>query len=49
VSIVLQCAQVIAILQWVAALGQGSSSLPHIIATAPLSLVDLWQITDFSS
>ncbi len=37
------------ILQRVATLGHGSSSLPHIIASAPLSLADLQQTTTFSS
>jgi presenilin-like A22 family membrane protease len=49
VSIALQHAQAIAILQWVVALGQVSSSLPHIIASAPTSLVNLWQTTALSS
>lgn len=48
-SIALQHAQAIAILQQAAALGQGSSSLPHIIASAPLSLSDLWQMAALSS
>jgi hypothetical protein len=39
--ITLQHAQAIMILQWAIALGQGSSSLPHIIASAPPSLADL--------
>jgi hypothetical protein len=40
-SIALKCAQAIAIFQWVVALGGGSSFLPHIIVSAPLSLGDL--------
>jgi hypothetical protein len=47
VSIALQCAQAITILQWVATLGQGFSSCPHIIVSAFLSLIDLWQMTTF--
>jgi hypothetical protein len=42
VSITLQCAQTIASFQQAPALGQGSSSLPHIIVIALLSLTDLW-------
>jgi len=42
VSIALQCAQAMVILQWTVALGQGSSSLPHIIVNAPSSLANLW-------
>jgi hypothetical protein len=37
------------VLQQVIALGQGSSSLPHIIASAPLSVINLWQMIAFSS
>jgi hypothetical protein len=40
--------QAISILQHVAALGQGASSLPHIINSAPPSLVDMWQMTTLS-
>ncbi len=40
-SIALQHAQTITIFQWVVAFGWGSSSLPHIIANALLSLVNL--------
>jgi hypothetical protein len=47
VSIALQHAQAIAILQWVATFSESSSSLPHIPANAPPSLVDLWQRTFF--
>ncbi len=39
--IALQRAQVIFFLQWAIAFGWGSSFLPHIIASAPLSLADL--------
>jgi hypothetical protein len=42
VCIALQHAQAITILQWVVALGRGSSSFPHIIIHAPLLLADLW-------
>ncbi len=49
VSIALQRAQAITILKRVATLGRSSSFLPHIIANAPLSLVDLWQATTFLS
>jgi hypothetical protein len=49
VSIALQHVQAVTIIQWAAALGWGSSSLPHIIVNAPSSLVDLWQTITFSS
>ncbi len=49
VSITLQHVQAIAIFQQVATLGWGSSSLPHIKASALLSLANLWQITTLSS
>jgi len=45
----LQHAQAIAIFQRADALGQGSSSLPHIIASALLSLANLWQMSVFFS
>jgi hypothetical protein len=48
-SIALQRAQAIAILQQDAALGQGSSSLPHIIASASPSLSNLCQMAALSS
>jgi len=38
----MQRAQAITILQWVDALGWGSSSLPHIVISALPSLADLW-------
>ncbi len=34
--------QIITILQWATALGWGFSFLPHIITSAPLSIIDLW-------
>jgi hypothetical protein len=43
VSIVLQCAQTVTILQWAAMLSHNSSSLPHIPTNATPSLADLWQ------
>ncbi len=49
VSIALQRVQAIMILQWVVTFGLGSSLLPHIIVSAPLSLANLWQTTTFSS
>jgi hypothetical protein len=49
VSMALQRAQAIGILQGANALGQGSSSLPHIIISAAPSLADLWQMTAFLS
>jgi len=49
VSIALQCAKAIAILQWATTFGRGSSSLPHIIASAPLSLTNLLQTIVVSS
>jgi hypothetical protein len=49
VSIALQCAQAIAILQHAITFGWGFSSFLHIIAIAPLSLFDLWQTIAFSS
>jgi hypothetical protein len=39
--------QAIAILQWAATLSHSSSSLPHISASAPPSLADLWQRMPF--
>ncbi len=42
VSVTLQCAQAISILQLVIALGKGSSSLPHIITSGSPSLANLW-------
>ncbi len=47
VSIALQRAQAIMILQKAATLGRGSSFLSHIITNAPPSLSDLWQMTTF--
>jgi hypothetical protein len=46
-SIALQCAQAIVVLHQAAALGRGSSSLPHIIVSAPSSLTNLWQTKVF--
>jgi hypothetical protein len=46
-SIALQCAQAIAILQQVVPLGWGCSLLPYIIANALLSLANLWQMIWF--
>ncbi len=40
---------IITIHQRAATFGRGSSSLPYIIATAPLSLTNLWKMTTFSS
>ncbi len=49
-SIALQCAQAaITIFSGLLQLVGGFSSLPHIIVSAPLSLVDLWQMIAFSS
>jgi hypothetical protein len=48
VSIALQHAQAITIFQRATTLGRGSSSLPHMIASAPSSLIDLWQMIAFS-
>jgi hypothetical protein len=48
-SITLQCAQAITFIRQVASLGWGSSSLSHIIASAPSSLTNLWQMTTCSS
>jgi len=42
VSIALQCAQAITILQWTSTFGRSSSFLPHIIGNAPSSLTNLW-------
>ncbi len=43
----LQCVQALAILQWAATLNHDSLSLPHILASAPPSLVDLWHRRPF--
>jgi hypothetical protein len=48
-SITLQHAQAIMILQRAITLGEGSSFLPHIIADASTSLAYLWQMTTLSS
>jgi hypothetical protein len=47
VSIILECAQTITILQWVAMLSHNFSSFPHILANAPTSLADLWHMMPF--
>ncbi len=44
-SIALQCAQAIMILQRAIALGRNFSFLPHVIISAPPSLANLWQMT----
>jgi len=46
-SIAFQCAQAIMILQWGVVLNHNSSSFPHIVASAPPSLVDLWHRMPF--
>jgi len=46
-SMALQCAQAIAILQWATTFGWGFSSLAHIKASAPPWLADLWWTTTF--
>lgn len=48
-SIALQLVQTIAILQRATALEWCSLSLPHMIAKAPLSLANLWQMATLSS
>jgi hypothetical protein len=48
-SIALQRVQTIAILQWATALEWYFLSLPHIVAKAPLSLANLWQMATLSS
>ncbi len=45
--IALQCAQAITFLQQAGMLSYNSSSLPHIQASAPPSLADLWQRMPF--
>jgi hypothetical protein len=47
VMIAFQLVQVVTILQQVAMFRRSSSPLPHILASAPLSLVDLWQRMPF--
>jgi len=46
-SITLQRAQAITILQQVSMLNHSSSSFPHIPANAPSSIADLWQRMPF--
>jgi len=48
VSIVLQCVQVITILQRAIPLNHNFSPLPHIPTSATLSLTDLWQRMPFN-
>jgi len=43
-SITLQHAQAMAILQQVVTFGQGSSFLPHVIISAPSLVANLWQM-----
>jgi len=46
-SIALQHVQAITILQRASMLSESSSSLPHILASAPPSLVNLWHRMPF--